>query len=130
MKKLLYLILLITSFSYGQTAEEYFDRGYTKHKLKDYERAIADYTKAIEINPNDAKIYLSRGASKDYFNDFNGAIADFTKAIEINPNFASAYFNRGFSKYYSKDSYGACIDAKKAQDLGYDATELINIVCK
>ena len=111
-------------------ASAYNNRGIVKDDLKDYYGAISDYTKAIEINPKEADTYYNRGISKYYSKDDNGAISDFTKAIEINPNFASAYFNRGFSKYYSKDSYGACIDAKKAQDLGYDATELINIVCK
>ena len=111
-------------------ADAYINRGSVKDDLKDYYGAISDYTKAIEINPKEADTYYNRGISKYYSKDDNGAISDYTKAIEINPNFASAYFNRGFSKYYSKDSYGACIDAKKAQDLGYDATELINIVCK
>ena len=34
------------------TAEEYFYRAYEKNNKGDYNGAIVDYTKAIEINPN------------------------------------------------------------------------------
>ena len=111
-------------------AYPYYNRGTAKSNLKDYNGAIADYTKAIEINPNFADAYKNRGSVKGYLKDYYSAIADFNKAIEINPNYADAYFNRAVGKYKLKDYYGACIDAKKAQDLGYDATELINDVCK
>ena len=111
-------------------AQSYYNRGICKINLKDYNGAISDNTQAIKINPNFALAYNNKGFSKNELEDYNGAISDYTKAIEINPNYADAYYNRGISKYYSNDSYGACIDAKKAQDLGYDATELINIVCK
>ncbi|MDA9290214.1 tetratricopeptide repeat protein [bacterium] len=61
MKKILFTLALLISFvSFGQTAEEYFDSGYDKAKAKDHYGAIADYTKAIEINPN-ANAYYNRG---------------------------------------------------------------------
>ena len=43
-------------------------------------------TKAIELNPNDAKAYYNRGLAKSDLQDYKGAIADFNKAIELNPN--------------------------------------------
>ena len=39
------------------------------------------------------------------------------------------YYYRGISKYLLGDKNGACQDARKAQDLGYDASELIRDVC-
>ena len=111
-------------------ADAYYNRGSSKNDLKDYNGAIADFTKAIEINPNDAFAYYNRGSSKDNLKDYYGAIADYTKAIEINPNYADAYKNRSISKYYLGDKNGACQDARKTQDLGADATRIINIVCK
>ena len=47
------------------TAEEYFYSAYDKANQKDYYGAISDYTKAIELNPNDANAYNNRGSSKD-----------------------------------------------------------------
>ena len=105
MKKLLItLALLISAVSFGQTAEEYFNSGSDKHNLKDYNGAISDYNKAIEINPNLADAYLNRGVSKDELKDFNGAISDYNKAIEINPNLAVAYYNRGVQKHKLKET--------------------------
>ena len=36
----------------AQTAEEYYDKGITKHELGEYKGAIRDYNKAIELRPN------------------------------------------------------------------------------
>ncbi len=70
---------------------------------KDYEGAIADYTKAIELNPNDAVYYNNRGDARKELRDYSGAIADYTKAIELNPNDAVYYNNRGNARLYKKD---------------------------
>ena len=80
MKNILFTLALLISFvSFGQTAEEYYNRGNSKAKAKDYYGAIADYTKAIEINPNDAGAYYNRGISKYYLGDKNGACQDARK---------------------------------------------------
>jgi tetratricopeptide (TPR) repeat protein len=60
--------------------------------------AIADYTKAIEFNPQFADAYFNRGLAKYSLGDKNGSIADWTKAIEVNPQYAEAYYNRGYAK--------------------------------
>ena len=96
-------------------------------KIKKY--PFADYTKAIEINPNYVLSYYNRGVAKEALKDYYGAITDYTKFIEINPNYASAYYNRGIAKYYLGDKNGACQDARKTQDLGNDASQLIKVVC-
>nr|MDA3911387.1 tetratricopeptide repeat protein [Bacteroidales bacterium] len=76
MKKILLIIpalLLIMQISCTQTAEEYVDRGNTKYELKDYRGAIADYNKAIEINPENADAYFNRGFTKHDLEDYRGA---------------------------------------------------------
>lgn len=47
--------------AYCQTAVDWFDKGNVKVQLQDYKGAIADYSKAIELDPNDAEAYNSRG---------------------------------------------------------------------
>ena len=40
--------MLILNNSFGQTAQEFFDRGFAKSNLGDYSGAIVDYNKAID----------------------------------------------------------------------------------
>ena len=47
--------------------------------------AIADYTKAIELNPKDQQAYWRRGLSYGHKGQCGPAIADYSKAIELNP---------------------------------------------
>jgi len=59
------------------------------------DKAIADYTKAIELNPKLAGAYLNRGLTWAQKGELDKAIADYTKAIELNPKFALTYANLG-----------------------------------
>lgn len=78
------------------------DRGRLNDKLKGkYKQAIADYTKAIEINPRYADAYNSRGLAYASRNDFSHAETDLSHALEINPWLVGAYNNRGFLYDYS-----------------------------
>ena len=83
MKKLLYLLLLLSFASFSQTAEEYSKRGIVKDNLKDYYGAIADYSKAIEINPNYADAYYNRGLAKYRLRYKNGSCQDARKAQQL-----------------------------------------------
>ena len=52
-----------------------------KAKLNDTKGAIADFDKAIEINPKHAVAYNNRGNTKSTkLSDFKGAIADFRQS--------------------------------------------------
>ena len=57
----------------------------------DYDKAIADYTKAIEIASKGCDAYYNRGDAWQSKGDHGKAIADYTKAIEIDPKDADAY---------------------------------------
>ena len=107
---------MIPVLCFGQTASDFLESGNAKNYLKDYYGAIADYTKAIELDPDDASAYYNRGVAKNYLKDYYGAIADYTKAISLDPDNASAYKNRGIAKENSGKPY--CNDYKKACDLG------------
>lgn len=86
----------------------------------DFDSAIADLGKAIELNSTDAADFISRGVA--YYNkkSFDLAIADYSKAIELKPGESMTYLNRGFAYEKSGDSEKALADFQKAVDL--DAT--------
>jgi len=63
----------------------YVARGLAWQKKGDVDRALADYTAAIKINPKDALAYNNRGMLWRERGDSDRAIADFTAAIAINP---------------------------------------------
>lgn len=44
--------------------------------MKNNNLAIADLSKAIELNPKSARAYYYRGKSKKYKNDINGSCED------------------------------------------------------
>jgi tetratricopeptide (TPR) repeat protein len=106
----------------------YFKRGkaYLDYRSdrRDLDRAIADLTKAIEIDPKYADAYNQRGIAFQRNRDFAHAIADQSKAIEINPAFARAYNSRGYAYQQQKDYDRALADYKKAIEIdpGYAVT--------
>ena len=55
-----------------------------KYFLKDFEGAIEDLSKAIELNSSSEKPFYNRGVVKTTLEDHLGAIEDYSKAIELN----------------------------------------------
>ncbi len=84
-----------------------------------YDRAIALFSKALEINPRYAEAYNNRGiAYAKGKGQYEKALSDFLKAIEINPVNADIYDNRGITYERLGDKEKACSDWKKACQLG------------
>lgn len=73
----------------------YFERAREWSKLKRYRRAIEDYSKSIEVEP-DGAAYNNRGIVYDQLGEHKRAIADFTKAIKIEQR-PERYNNRGIA---------------------------------
>jgi len=95
----------------------YYYRGKGHYEKRQYDRAIADYTKAIELNPKFADAYNFRGIAYRKIGQYDRAIADHTKMIELVPEFAGGYINRG-SVFVSKGEYDRAIsDFSKAIEL-------------
>ena len=63
----------------------------------DFDRAIEDFNKAIDLKPDYAKAYYNRGIAYGDKGDFDRAIEDFNKAIDLNPDYAKAYYSRGIA---------------------------------
>jgi tetratricopeptide (TPR) repeat protein len=64
-----------------------------------------DYSRVIETDPNNITAYFYRGASYCLKADLDLAIADFSSAIKLDPEDAAAYHNRGLA-YYLRNEMG------------------------
>jgi tetratricopeptide (TPR) repeat protein len=100
-----------------QAAEALNQSGFDKYRFSDYDGAIADYTKAIEINPKYTEAYCNRGTAKLLKRDYDGAYADGNQAIALDPKDAEAYSVRGQAKSGKSDYDGAIADLDQAISL-------------
>src|SRR5262249_23214338 len=125
-----------------RAAQDHFNRGGSLYQKGDFEGAIADFTKAIEISsrldnrdwqsgagfgggatnfakgevldPLAAAGYANGGLARIKLGDYEGAIADCDHAIAINPRLYDAYNNRGVARYALKDYDRAIVDYDRA----------------
>jgi len=107
------LVLIVSLSTVGlcyakTTAEDYYQLAAAYSRKGQYNEAISEYTKAIELNPKFAMAYVKRAAAYHRKGQYDQAIYDFNKAIELNPEYAKAYSNRG-SAYARKGQYDQAI---------------------
>lgn len=93
------------------SAGDLVKQGVTKGRGGDYEGAIADFTRAIKLDPNNADAYFYRGFAYRFLargratserasasNDLKQAVDNFDQTIKIDPTYTRAYFERGLSQ--------------------------------
>jgi len=103
------------------SAKDYVKRGISRFSKGNTEGAIADYNKAIELNPRMTEAHLNRGKARRAKGNLDGAISDYETAIELdsrmtsnNRDITQAYTNRGFIRANQFDLEGAIADFDKA----------------
>ena len=80
--------------------------------------AIANYTRAIELDPGYTLAYFSRGVL--YWRevgDHERAVKDLTRTLELDPSWAEAYFNRAlaYRSLYELDQASADLERYLAE---------------
>jgi tetratricopeptide (TPR) repeat protein len=73
----------------------YMYRGYTYHKLKRFEEAIASYDDVLEIDQSFYKALNNKGLVFRDMAKYEEAIACYDKALEIEPKYANALYHKG-----------------------------------
>jgi len=84
-----------TTSTPASPALENYSRGCALSSKGKYDEAIAEYTKAIELDPNFAYAYNNRGVAYKNKGQYDLAIADYNRAIELDPNDADYWNNKG-----------------------------------
>jgi tetratricopeptide (TPR) repeat protein len=106
------------------------DRGNAYSKTGDPDRAIADFTQAIKVDPVSAVAYNNRANALRNKKRFAEALEDFSKALELSPMNTMVYNNRA-NTYKSLGKYDkAAADLDKAIELNpSNAVSYYNRAC-
>lgn len=60
-----------------------------------FHEAIADFNRALELDPQYPHVLVNRGMVKYELNDLNGSLEDLMRAVAADPGYAYAYYFRG-----------------------------------
>src|SRR6266540_1228156 len=80
-----------------ELAKLHYDRAFEYHAKGDDDRAIADYSEAIRLDPNYALAFYRRANSWQAKGDNDRAIADFNESIRLDPKDPCAFYNRAMA---------------------------------
>ncbi|HEY5992424.1 MAG TPA: tetratricopeptide repeat protein, partial [Candidatus Udaeobacter sp.] len=97
-------------------ADGFLNRAGARGFNGDMNGAIADLSRAIDLDPKSEPAVYRRGAFKLQKGDYDGAIADLNRAIELSPNTADYYSDRGLAKLRKRDN-DAIVDFTRALEL-------------
>ncbi|WP_159520145.1 tetratricopeptide repeat protein [Sunxiuqinia indica] len=115
---LLFVLLFVSSFSYGQLNINHYIRvGQTRIQIGNYVGAIENFNIVIKFKPQLPESYYYRAVAKHQLEDFRGAIRDYDKAIDIKPYYPDAFMHRGLAYLELKEYDKALEDYDKALEL-------------
>ena len=77
-------------------------------KQRRSQKAVADFSKVIELNPRSYVAYYNRGIDWAAEGEYDKAIADYNRAIELYPRYQQACVNSGII-WASKGNYEKAI---------------------
>lgn len=118
----LLLLLVLSGCAFGEGFQQgraiaNVEDGVAYHEAGEFDRAIAEYSRAIELDPEHAPAYASRAWA--YFDKGlpKPALADAKKAVELDPMYANAYHARGAAYLLNSQLDLALDDFNKAIEL-------------
>jgi putative GTP pyrophosphokinase len=108
----------------------YKHRGMANFAQSNYENAILDFNKALELDPKSYRVAYYRGVVRSVLKQFSEAIDDYTMSLEINPYQAYCLFRRGQSYFHIGDYPQALSDCESAlaMEPGNDAIQKFRVL--
>ena len=94
--------------------DECYKRGLEKEEKEDYQGALQEFNRAVEINPKDANAWMKRGGIREKLEDYHQAMEDYNNAIRLNSGHAKAYYFRGNMRQKLGEYWGAISDYNQA----------------
>jgi tetratricopeptide (TPR) repeat protein len=105
------------TFSAPLLARIYGKRGIAESVRSDYEQAIADFDRALALDPLYVGAYLLRGIAFSACSEYEQAIADFDRALALDARATFAYAHRGIASWKGKKYQQAIADFDQAYTL-------------
>jgi len=94
-------------------AGDYNNRALVWEFRGDLDKAMADYNKAIRLDPKYPTAFNNRGMVWAQQGRYDQAIADFGEAIKLDPKFIDAYYNRSNAYYAAGEFENSVTDYTK-----------------
>jgi tetratricopeptide (TPR) repeat protein len=105
-----------------ETAETRINQGDQSFEAKDYDKAVKDYTAAIETKP-DATVYQKRARTYAAKGEHQEAIKDFYEVLDRDQDSAQAWTGLGISSIETKEFSVAAAAFRKALQLDANYAE-------
>lgn len=70
-------------------------KGNEAMKSQDFNEAVSNYSKSIELDPEEPSTYCNRALVYLKLKDFSKALSDANNALKIKPDYLKAYHRRG-----------------------------------
>lgn len=96
------------------SAALYAQRGAARFKLREFDRAIADFTQALKLDGKLDEAYFGRGMALGRDGQIDEALIDFGVYIHRHPNSSLAYTKRGIRQLWKGDLDAAEKDFTRA----------------
>ncbi|AMB59546.1 hypothetical protein AWU67_12490 [Microterricola viridarii] len=93
-------------------------RATMRRKLRDFEGAFDDYSRAIDLDATNSRLLVGRACLLMEEKRFAEAIIDLDEALEIDPSSEEALFHRSEARARSGDSSGAVADLDRLVEGG------------
>jgi len=87
----LLLLLMSATPAIAQTATSYSQSATELARQKAWDQAIANYRKALELDPNDPLTHYNLGLALKYKDEVRDAAAEFQTALRLKPKWADAH---------------------------------------
>ena len=88
MKGFLFFALMMAASCFAQTAETYRQQAVEDSRQKSWDQAIANYRKALELEPKDALTHYNLALALKYKGEARQAVDEFGEALRLNPKSA------------------------------------------
>ena len=95
-----------------------FRRANAYYAVKNYGRAVSDYTRALERAPPSPEIYFNRGITYEKADKIARAIQDYSSAVSVDAQYVKAYCNLAALYWAQGERDRGLDDMKKAARLG------------